>query len=285
MSRRPPRAPAAPAETVRKMEDRRTVTIPPVAMAATPVRLDPRESVRRIGFVLLSTDLTTERDAAALLAAEGVAVHVCRVAFENPTTPVNLRRMAPRLSEAMSLLAPGADLAAVCFSCTSGTIEIGADAVAAAIHSVLPGVPIVTPPQAVADAFSVLGARRMALLTPYLPETTRPMAEHFTEAGIEVVSALCMGLADDRDMAHITRETIIEAAIEADHPEADALLISCTALPALASAAAIEARIGKPVVTSNQACLRQLRAHAGCVAPLAGFGRLLAGSAQDRSFL
>ena len=253
-----------------------SLAIPPVRMAETPVRLDPRESVRRVGFVLLSTDQTTERDAARLLASEGVAVHVCRVAFENPTTPVNLRRMAPRLTEAMALLTPGAELSAVCFSCTSGTIEIGSGAVSAAIHAVVPEVPVVTPPDAVADGFSALGARRMALLTPYLPETTEPMVEHFSGRGIEVVSAKCLGLEDDRDMAHITRDTIVAAAVEADHPAADALLISCTALPALGAIAEIEALIGKPVLSSNQACLRQLRAHAGCASGIEGYGRLMA---------
>lgn len=253
-----------------------SATIPPVFMADTAVQLDPRESVRRVGFVLLSTDQTTERDAARLLAADGVAVHVCRVAFENPTTPVNLRRMAPRLTEAMALLTPGAELCAVCFSCTSGTIEIGAEAVNAAIHAIMPDVPVVTPPEAVRDALSTLGARRMALLTPYLPETTEPMAAYFTAAGVDVVSAHCLGLEDDRDMAHISRETVVAAAVEADHPAADALLISCTALPALGAIDEIEARIGKPVLTSNQACLRQLRAHAGRASPVEGYGRLLA---------
>ena len=265
------------------MEDGHIATVPPVVMARTPVRLEPRESVRRVGFVLLSTDQTTERDAALLLAPDGVAVHVCRVAFENPTTPVNLRRMAPRLSEAMALLAPGADLAAVCFSCTSGTIEIGTEAVTAAVHAVVPGVPVVTPPDAVLAAFSALGARRMALLTPYLPETTEPMAEHFTTMGMEVVSARCLGLADDRDMAHISRETVIAAALEADDPAADALLISCTALPALGAIDEIEARIGKPVVTSNQACLWKLRAHARCASAVTGYGRLLAMAGPSRA--
>ncbi len=132
--------------------------------------LEDTGTVRRVGFVLLSTDLTTERDAALLLGPAGIAFHACRVAFENPTTPVNLRRMTPRLTEATTLLVPGADLAAVCFSCTSGTIEIGAETVAAAIHAVHPGAAVVTPPQSALAAFHALGTGRVALLTPYLAE-------------------------------------------------------------------------------------------------------------------
>ncbi len=259
------------------MEVRRidTAMLPPVVAAGTPVRLDDAADVARVGLVLLSTDLTTERDAALLLGPAGIAFHVSRVAFENPTTPINLRRMAPRLTEATSLLTPGAGLAAVCFSCTSGTIEIGAETVGAAIRAVHPDIAVVTPPQAALAAFDALGTGRVALMTPYLAETTQPIVTYFAELGIDVVAARCLGLADDRDMARIARESIVAAGVEADHPSAEALFISCTALPALTAVAEIEARIGKPVITSNQACLWQLLGYAGHRVPLAGYGRLL----------
>ena len=252
-----------------------SATLPPVVGARTPVRLVNTSSVKRVGFMLLSTDLTTERDATLIFAPAGVSFHACRVAFENPTTPVNLRRMAPCLTEAAALLVPGADLAAVCFSCTSGTIEIGAETVAAAIRAIHPGVAVVTPPQATLAAFTALGTGRVALLTPYFAETTRPIVSHFVELGLDVVAAHCLEMADDRDMAHLARETIVAAAVEADHPSAEALFISCTARPAMTAIAEIESRIGKPVVSSNQACLWQLGGYAGIRMPITGYGRLL----------
>lgn len=248
--------------------------VPPVTAAYAAVHLDPVASVRRVGFVLLSTDLTSERDAASVLGPEHIAVHVSRLFFENPTTPENLRRMAPRLTEAADLLVPGAALSAICYSCTSGTIEIGAVAVATAVNAARPGVPVVTPPEAAIAAFAALGARRVALLTPYLVETTQPMAAYLVARDVELVAARCLGLADDREMARISHDSIIAAAVEADHPDAEALFISCTALPALGVIDEIERRIGKPVISSNQACLWQLRRHAGSASPLAGFGRL-----------
>ncbi len=257
--------------------------LPPVLAAGTPVRLEDAGTVPRVGFVLLATDLTTERDAARLLGPAGIAFHAGRVAFENPTTPVNLRRMAPRLTEATTLLAPGTGLAAVCFSCTTGTIEIGAEAVAAAIRAVHPEVPVVTPPQAALAAFHALGAGSVALLTPYLAETTQPIVSYFTELGVDVVAARCLELADDRDMARVARESIVAAAVEADHPSAEALFISCTALPALEVLAEIESRIGKPVVSSNQACLWQLSGYAGRAVASTGYGRLLELPHFDRS--
>ncbi|MGF1553407.1 MAG: ectoine utilization protein EutA [Paracoccaceae bacterium] len=249
---------------------------PAVETAPAPPRLDPPGTPARVGLLLLSSDLTTERDAARVLAPEGIAAHAARVAFDNPTTRESLRRMGARIAEGAALLVPGAALSAVCFSCTSGTVEIGGEAVAAAIRAVRPGVPVVTPPEAALDAFAALGARRVALLTPYTESVTAPMARWFAERGVEIVRARCLGMEDDRAMARVSRAAIAEAAAEADHPAAEALFVSCTALPALGAAAAIEARLGKPVVTSNQASLWRLRALAGAAAPREGLGRLLA---------
>ena len=61
-----------------------------------------------------------------------------------------------------------------------------------------------------------------------------------------------MGHADDRDMARLTRDEIMEGVAAADHPDAEALFLSCTALPAIPLIAELEERLGKPVLSSNQ---------------------------------
>ena len=57
-------------------------------------------------------------------------------------------------------------------------------------------------------------------------------------------------------------------AIKADHPEAQGVVISCTDYRALEAVPAIEAKIEKPVVNSNQAlmyvCLKQLGIEPDC---------------------
>ena len=67
----------------------------------------------------------------------------------------------------------------------------------------------------------------------------------------------------------------MEAACAVVRPDAEALFVSCTALRSAEVAEEIESRIGRPVVTSNQALFwRSLRA-AGCGLPVPGHGRLL----------
>jgi maleate isomerase len=250
--------------------------LPPIEVAAQAAALRPVGALPRLGLILLATDLTTERDVARLIGPDEAGVHATRVAYANPTTPANLRAMAPRLGEAAGLLAPGEPLAAICFGCTSASVVIGEEAVREAIGRGRPGTPVVTPIGAAEMALAALGARRIAVLTPYLPETTAPVVAHLGAKGFEVVRAYCLGLADDREMARIEADAIVAAARAADARQAEALFISCTALPAMAVVARIEAALGKPVVTSNQACIWRMRHLAGLGAPVGSFGALFA---------
>ncbi len=250
--------------------------LPPISVAPRPPAADPGlASLPRIGLILLATDLTTERDVARLVGPDEAGVHSTRVNYVNPTTPENLRGMAPRLSEAAALLAPGEPLRAIAYGCTSASVVIGEAEVARVIGRGRPGVPVVTPIGAAKAAFRHLGVQRIAVLTPYLSETTAPVVEHFADAGFAVLSAHCLGLEDDRDMAKISADALVDAARIADHPDAEALFVSCTALPALVVAERLEAALGKPVVTSNQAVIWALRRHSGLDRPAAGFGRLM----------
>ncbi|WP_112323043.1 aspartate/glutamate racemase family protein [Oceanibium sediminis] len=244
-----------------------------VLLSSVPVRLEPRDAVTRLGLIALATDLTTERDAANLLPRDHAALHVARIAFQNPTTPENLRRMLPRLTDTAALLLPDEPVAAIYYACTAASVAMGDDAVISAIQAAKPGVPVVTPTAAALAAFGALGIRKVALMTPYLPETTAPMADYFNRHGLDIVSAQCLGLEDDRDMARVSAQTIIDAAIAADRPEAEGVFLSCTGLPALGVIETLEARLGKPVISSNQAALWKLLSHAG-LAPTARPGRI-----------
>lgn len=246
----------------------------PVSISAEPVVLEPAGAVHRLGLIALATDLTSERDFARIIPQCKAAVHTARIAFENPTTPDSLRRMQPDLTRTADLILPDIRLDAICYSCTAASVVIGDGAVAAAINIARPGVPVVTPTGAARAAFKVLGVRRIAILTPYLIETSQPMAAYFTRHGFDVTRLHCLGMEDDRQMARVSAETILNAALGVDDTAAEALFISCTALPALGVIAEIEARIGKPVVSSNQASIWAMLRHAGMGDGVTGYGRL-----------
>jgi len=246
----------------------------PIRTLPIGLRFDDRPVARRIGLVVLATDHTSEIDFARVLSVSGVGVYVARIPYRNPTTPENLRLMQPRLTEGAGLILPDEPLDVVCYSCTSASVVIGDDAVEAAIRAAKPGTPVVTPPAAARLALAAFGARRISVLTPYTVETSTPMAAYFTGHGFDVAGLACFGLEDDRVMARVTPDAIVEAACAATAPDAEALFISCTALRSAEIVPEIEARIGRPVVTSNLATTWLCGRLVGETAPRPELGRL-----------
>ncbi|MBE3637304.1 maleate cis-trans isomerase family protein [Mangrovicoccus algicola] len=217
-----------------------------------------RDAVRRFGLIALATDMTIEGDAQRLM-PPGTQLHVTRIAFDNPTTPENLRRTGPRLAEAAGLILPGVALDGMIFGCTSASAVLGAD-----LDRLAGGrAPLTSPLSAARRACAALGIGSLSLLTPYIPETTDLVGDHLEAGGLRVLARHSMGHRDDRDMAMLTPEAVIEAALAADHPHAEALFLSCTALPAVGVIDRIEDRLGKPVLSSNQVAFWAMLAAAG----------------------
>ncbi len=237
--------------------------------------LDGRPVARRVGLVVLATDHTSEADYRHLVAGPDIGVYVARMPFANPVTPRNLLAMQPRLTEAAALILPGEPLDALCYSCTAASVVIGDAAVAAAIEAGKPGVPVVTPPAAAAAGLRALDARRISILTPYTAETSRPIADYFLADGFEIASFTCLGLEDDREMARIRPDALLDLAVAAIANDAEALFVSCTAVRAAGIAAHIEARTGRPLVSSNLATAWQCRRLCGDGASRPELGRLM----------
>ena len=63
-----------------------------VQRSAQDVVYDDLSSNKRIGLLALSTDLQTERDYAQIIPGDSATVYTSRVAFDNPSTPDNLRQ-------------------------------------------------------------------------------------------------------------------------------------------------------------------------------------------------
>ncbi len=248
-----------------------------IVIADAPLAFDERAIAKRVGLVLLSTDHTTEADFTWLVASGTVGLFTTRIAYANPVTPDNLRAMQPRLEAAANLLLVGEELDVVCFGCTSASVVIGDAAVEASIRKAKPGVAVVTPASAGVAGLKSLGARRISVLTPYTPQTSAPMAEYFENHGFDIANVTCLGLEDDRQMARIAKISLVEAAVAAMAPDAEALFVSCTALRSASVAAEIERRIGRPVVTSNQASAWACLNHCSLPPNLSSAGSLMKG--------
>jgi maleate cis-trans isomerase len=114
---------------------------------------------------------------------------------------------------------------------------------------------------------------RLALGTPYPESISRQGRTYWEAAGFQIVGY--HRLAGVADIYAESEARAAALARLADAPDAQAVLISGTGLPTVGVLEALERELGKPVVSSNQACLWRALRLAGVGEPVPGFGRLL----------
>lgn len=242
-----------------------------------PFELDPSIGHRAaIGLIVLATDQTVEHEFRKLLDIEGVAFYESRILNDSTITPETLAAMAQRMSEAASVILPGLPLDVVAYGCTSGAMIIGEETVFARIRESRPGVPCTTPITGAMAAFEALGAKRIALLTPYIDEINQTMRDFIQARGVEVPVMGSFNNENDNEVGRISLASLRAAALELGRePNVDAVFVSCTNLRLIEYVEDLEAELGKPVTSSNHAMAWHALRLAGYSEPVPGFGRLM----------
>lgn len=228
-----------------------------------------------IGLVVLATDHTIEHEWRNMLRLDGVGFYECRLANSPDINPETLAAMEKDIAASVALIRPGEHLDVVAFGCTSGAMVIGEEKVFARIRQARPGVACTTPITAALAGLRALGARRIALLTPYVQSVSEWMAGYIEERDIPVVRAGSFNHANDNEVARIDAASIREAVLSlGSDPAVDAVFVSCTSLRVADQVAALEEKLGKPVLSSNHAMAWHALRLAGVDDPLPQFGRL-----------
>ena len=124
-------------------------------------------------------------------------------------------------------------------------------------------------------ACRALGLKRVTAISPYTEAVDAFEHHFFAEGGIETVAGAHLGIAEGFLLAEPGPEAILDLALGAWDPQSDGLIAACLNFRSHQIIEALEARIGKPVVTSTQAVLWRLLRLAGVATPIHGFGRLL----------
>jgi maleate isomerase len=230
----------------------------------------------RIGLIALATDHVIDHELAQLLGdITGVQLYTTRVSMDPQVSRDSLTAMEYHLGPAAAALLPGVPLDVIGYGCTSASVVIGEDKVAAAIHGVRPGVQVTTPITAGLAALASLGAKRIGLLTPYVEEVNAPLRAYFIDRGISIQTAATFSEPDDNKAGMITPASIRRAVVDLfKGKNLDAVFISCTSLRAAALVPQLEATLGHPVTTSNHALAWHMLRLAGVGEVISGKGEL-----------
>jgi maleate isomerase len=138
------------------------------------------------------------------------------------------------------------------------------------------GVSSLTSAQAVGRALRALGARRIAMATPYSEEVIGRAKRYYeTRYGVAVVASESLGATNSYAIGKMDAGVAQAAFARIDRPDIDALVIPGGNFPTMDRIAQSERQFGKPVVTTNQATLWAVMRTMGIETPLPGKGRLL----------
>ena len=192
-----------------------------------------KESNPRIGLLALSTDLTIERDFQSICHSLPINLFVNRIHNENPLTKENLLKMYDKLESITEKILPGEKINTVAYGCTSGTIAIGEDKVKEKIQLAKPGCHVTTPITSAIKAFNKMNVKKIAVFTPYPESVNKTISEYLIKKNINVMSFSTFNLDLDVDFARVDPKYLSEILIKLNINDADALFVSCTALPAL----------------------------------------------------
>lgn len=242
-------------------------------------------NVTRIGLVVPPGNVAMERELALYL-ADGVAMNVNRLSRPTPAvTKESLLAMVASLDQAVTDLSfcwPKPSI--IIYGCTSGSFVSGPgreEELAQRITDKV-GIPAVTTSTAIVEGLRAVGAKKVFLLTPYIADVVKHEIELLEHHGFAVTGSDSFDCHDTRDIAKISTGQVAERLLRHGDVIAasDAVLISCTQLLTMDRIDEMEAAVGKPVVTSNQASLwaglKRVGAPAGRRAP----GRLFEGMRQ-----
>jgi len=113
---------------------------------------------------------------------------------------------------------------------------------------------------AVSEALGRAGAKRIAVITPYIEDLTQSVANAIKIEGREIVAAHGMGITVNKALADPTPADIVSFARQSlQGTKFDLLFVSCTNFRALEAREALEQALGVPVITSNSAVIDAIR--------------------------
>jgi len=206
----------------------------------------------RIG-VIVPYDFALDREYWQFVPPD-VTLHVTRTGFHSGPVGIELAELVSEPAEAAeatrTLVAIEPD--AVVYACTSGSFVRGLAGERRLREAILGagGRAAATTSGSLLDALRAIGARRVALGTPYVATLGERLRSFIAEAGFEAASLANLDLEGGiADLGPGDVRRLAEAAWVRD---ADALFLSCTNLPTVGLLGELSAEFGLPVLSANQ---------------------------------
>ena len=222
-------------------------------MSAPAVSLEPRLAPVPPGIGIVAPfDLALDRELWRWT-PEPVSLYLTRTAHLD--VPVSLG-MAEALGDSEALAAACSEVAiadpgVTAYLCTSASFVGGLAGEARLREAMEHGGARhgLTTSGAMLEALEAIGARRVAVATPYDAALTDRLVAFLAEAGVETTGVGYLGMG--QDIWRVEASSVCELARAVPRDGADALFLSCTNLPSYGVIPALEEELGLPVLSAN----------------------------------
>jgi len=233
-----------------------------------------KKSNPRIGLIALASDYMIEKDFINVIKNKDIDFFVNRIECFNPLTSENLIKMSEKVTEVTQDILPNEKVDCIVYGCTSGTIAAGFNSIENKIKKAKPDAEVTAPSSSSVKALRRLNVKKIAIFTPYPKKLNDEVLKFFENEKFEITSNSYFDITSDIDIGKVDPLYLYEVLSNMELNNADALFISCTALPALSIIDKLEKKIGKLVLSSNQTLIWDTLEKIGENKSINGYGKL-----------
>ena len=139
-------------------------------------------------------------------------------------------------------------------------------------------VPVVTSAGALVEGLKKLGAKRIAMVSPYVKPLTGLVCDYIEAEGVEVVDRVSLEIADNVEVGRQDPMALVDIYKRLNLRGADTLVLSsCVQMPSLAAIPIVEKETGLPVVSAAVCTTYSMLGKLGLKPVVPSAGTLLAG--------
>jgi maleate isomerase len=247
----------------------------------------------RVGLIVPSSNTTMETEIPAMLRAreqvrpERFTFHSSRMRMKH-VTPEELSAMdkdslrcAAELADARVDVMAYACLVAIMAQGRGYHCESQAKLAAVADAESGGAIPVVTSAGALTEALKHVGAKKIAVIAPYMKPLTATVCDYIEHEGVEVVDSYSLEVADNLAVGRLDPAQLVDVAQRVDTSDADALVLSaCVQMPSLPVLDQVQEKFDIPVVSAAAATVWRTLTELGLEPEVPIGGALLTGSRQ-----
>jgi maleate isomerase len=138
--------------------------------------------------------------------------------------------------------------------------------------------PVVSSAGALVEGLQAMGAKKIAVLTPYMKPLTKLVVDYIEHEGFEVTDSVSLEIADNLEVGAQDPLAPSRLVSRLDTAGVDVVVLSaCVQMPSLASIQITEDRLGVPVISASVATTWTMLKRLGLPAHVPGAGALLSG--------